>query len=150
MNDGSGDFYLKNRRNLVHSCSYDSSASRRTLTLKDELDEDELSTSTIHNNNDLSELLLGDGGRMNLTRSKREKEIQTTESSASLSIENVCWFVASILCIYFSDIINILIHDQKIYRYIRFFFFDSTCCFQPLFTFRLHFYYDYHYQNLLL
>ena len=44
-----------------------------------------------------------------------DKEQQT--SNASSTLENVCWFVASLLAIYLSDIFNVLLYDQRIYRY---------------------------------
>lgn len=47
-----------------------------------------------------------------------DKQQQTSESDASspLSAENICWFIASVISIYFSDIFRVLLFDHRIYR----------------------------------
>jgi uncharacterized membrane protein len=42
--------------------------------------------------------------------------IATTSTSTPFTIENACWFLASIVCVYFSDIFNIILYDERIYR----------------------------------
>jgi hypothetical protein len=109
-----GEFFVKKRRNLLQtSMSFDSvSAQQRNSSG---------SSRTILNSHassgesvDLSELLMVGNKKSNL-----EKEIQTINSSGNLSIENFCWLAASIICVYFSDIFNVILKDQRIYRYFK-------------------------------
>ena len=41
---------------------------------------------------------------------------QQTATQTGLSLENAAWFTASILSIYFSDIFNVIIYDERVYR----------------------------------
>lgn len=64
----------------------------------------------------------------NMRHRKRNSESQLTDSnvdqheekqkSASVDsiLENICWLAASALSVYFSDIINVFLYDQTIYR----------------------------------
>ena len=59
-----------------------------------------------------------------------DKQQQTNESpnSSTLSNENLCWLLASILCIYLSNIVNVVLSDERVYRsllLIAFFFMAS-------------------------
>ena len=55
--------------------------------------------------------------------------IETDKSKPkSFTFENLCWFIASLMCIYFSDITNIILYDQSIYRHIMLFAFCLISC----------------------
>ena len=54
-----------------------------------------------------------------------DKELQTAptsvsstsaSSSSSLSFENICWFIASILTIYITDIFKVILFDERVNR----------------------------------
>ena len=46
-----------------------------------------------------------------------DKQQQTTSTNNySLTIENICWFVLSIVSIYLSDIFRVLMYDSRINR----------------------------------
>lgn len=50
---------------------------------------------------------------------RKEKEIQTAISlspNVSSTAENICWLIASIACVYYSDFIRVLIWDARVYR----------------------------------
>lgn len=38
------------------------------------------------------------------------------KNSNPLSLSNICWFIASIAAIYYSDIINVLLNNESIHR----------------------------------
>ncbi|CAF0706633.1 unnamed protein product [Brachionus calyciflorus] len=44
-----------------------------------------------------------------------DKQLQTS-SSSGLSIENICWFVASLVCLYISDIFKVIVSDDRVLR----------------------------------
>lgn len=56
--------------------------------------------------NSLNELLL----------TQTDDKQQQTATNATFTLENICWFIASILCVYFTDIINVILYDNNIYR----------------------------------
>ena len=41
---------------------------------------------------------------------------QQTSSPVRNHLENICWFGGSLLCIYLSDIFNVILYDHTIYR----------------------------------
>lgn len=44
-----------------------------------------------------------------------QKHQQTNaDRQSTLSLENVCWFIAAALCLYFTDILNVLLWDDRI------------------------------------
>jgi hypothetical protein len=52
-----------------------------------------------------------------------DKHQQTNSASNhSLTIENICWFVLSIISIYVSDIFRVIIYDPRINRWNLHFF----------------------------
>ena len=50
----------------------------------------------------------------------RKKEIidkeQQTQYPAHTLIENFCWLTASVISIYYSDIVNVILNEKTIYR----------------------------------
>lgn len=57
----------------------------------------------------------------NSNSSREEKEIQTSvsvspSSNVSTNFENACWLIAAIACVYYSDIVRVLISDTRVYR----------------------------------
>ncbi len=51
-----------------------------------------------------------------LNRQAISSDRQKTEPTSHFTFENICWLSASGLAIYFSQIIDVLLYDQTIYR----------------------------------
>ena len=45
-----------------------------------------------------------------------DKQQQTNSYSSSLSFENACWFIGALTCLYISDILNVILSDERIHR----------------------------------
>jgi hypothetical protein len=39
-----------------------------------------------------------------------------TNKDSTLTLENFCWFIASIACVYFTDICNVILYNQNVHR----------------------------------
>jgi hypothetical protein len=48
----------------------------------------------------------------------QDKQQQTTEADAKLSTENAGWLIAALLSIYLSNIYQVLLTDERVYRYV--------------------------------
>lgn len=55
-------------------------------------------------------------------------EAERAASAFSLWFENACWLLASVACVYFTDIVNVVLYDQTIYRHIMLFAFFLIAC----------------------
>jgi thymidylate synthase len=72
-----------------------------------------MSSSNASDLTDLNRLIFD----QNDTKKLIDKHQQTNSSNNySLTIENICWFVLSIVSIYLSDILRVLMYDSRINR----------------------------------
>ena len=65
-------------------------------------------------NLDLQQFILDHDDNKN--RQKLIDKDQQTTLNSSLTLENACWFVLSLISVYVSDIFNVLMFDQRINR----------------------------------
>lgn len=50
-----------------------------------------------------------------------QKNQQTSvEPQSTLSLENICWLIAAAFCLYFTDILNVLLRDDRINKSLLF------------------------------
>ncbi len=86
---------------------------RRTHISKSVESFQNLMSSSDANLTDLNRLIFD----QNDTKKLIDKHQQTNSSNNySLTIENICWFVLSIVSIYVSDIFRVLMYDSRINR----------------------------------
>ena len=87
---------------------------RRTHISKSVESFQNLMSSSDANLTDLNRLIFD----QNDTKKLIDKHQQTNSSNNySLTIENICWFVLSIVSIYVSDIFRVLMYDSRINRW---------------------------------
>ena len=99
--DNGDPFFLKQRKSQV---------SKSVESLESLMSDDKIDA----NSTDLHQLIFDQDD--NKKGQQLIDKHQQTASNSSLTFENACWFVLSIVCIYISDIFNVLMFDQRINR----------------------------------
>lgn len=81
------------------------------------MEQSQIRFRNVYNSSELTEQVISNENVLNEEEKKlSDKQQQTVNTSSSLSVENICWLIASIICAYYSDIINVILHDHRIYR----------------------------------
>lgn len=71
--------------------------------------------------NDLNSLIDADSNDHENKKKLTNKQQQTrSQWESTLSLENICWLIASGACLYFTDILNVILWDERINKKLLF------------------------------
>ena len=83
----------------------------------------DLKQRRVLNQENQEDILIVDSDEENKEKIKRDRtdEFKKSEAESPLSLTNITWFVFAVIVVYYSNIFNVILFEEKINRYFFYF-----------------------------